>query len=96
MTMQVEQKLFENRYRIDEGRGHIAIKEADICRDQCTTKACTRCCPAGCYGTDENGMVVLSTDGCLECGTCRLLCDQFDNIEWSYPRGGYGVLYKFG
>lgn len=96
MTMKVEQKLFENRYRIDEGRAHVAIKSPELCRDQCTTQSCTWCCPASCYGTDGDGMVVLSTDGCLECGTCRLLCDQFDNIEWSYPRGGYGVLYKFG
>jgi len=40
--------------------------------------------------------VILSTDGCLECGTCRLLCSEHHNVEWSYPRGGYGVLYKFG
>src|SRR5690606_18079988 len=76
MTMKVEQKLFENRYRIDEGNGHVAIKQPDICRDECTTQSCTWCCPAGCYVAGEDGEIVLTTDGCLECGTCRLLCAE--------------------
>ena len=29
--------------------------------------------------------------GCLECGTCRLVCDS-DNVDWNYPRGGFGIL----
>ncbi len=94
--IKVEEKLFENRYRVDEGRAHITIRHPDVCRDQCTTPACTWCCPAHCYTQGEDGSVVLSTDGCLECGTCRLLCSEHLNIEWAYPRGGYGVLYKFG
>jgi len=40
--------------------------------------------------------VVLITDGCLECGTCRIICDDYRNVDWEYPRGGYGVLFKFG
>ncbi|MCO5108203.1 MAG: ferredoxin family protein [Burkholderiaceae bacterium] len=95
-TIKVEEKLFENRYRVDEGRAHIAIKRPEICREQCETPSCTWCCPAGCYTLAEDGSVILSTDGCLECGTCRLLCSEHHNVEWSYPRGGYGVLYKFG
>ena len=54
------------------------------------------CCPAGCYTAEGNGRVVLITDGCLECGTCRIICTEFRNVEWEYPRGGYGVLFKFG
>lgn len=96
MTIKVEEKLFENRYRVDEGRAHIAIRTPEICRDKCETPSCTWCCPAGCYTKAEDGSVILSTDGCLECGTCRLLCSEHHNVEWSYPRGGYGVLYKFG
>jgi len=88
----VDEKLFENRYRIDPGRPHIRINNPDSCK-QCETRPCTFCCPAGCYTLEENGAVILITDGCLECGTCRLVCDE---IEWSYPRGGFGILYKFG
>jgi ferredoxin like protein len=39
---------------------------------------------------------VLITDGCLECGTCRVICSEHTNVEWEYPRGGYGILFKFG
>lgn len=96
MTVKVEEKLFENRYRVDEGRPHITIRSPDVCRDQCALQSCTWCCPAGCYTKGDDGNVILSTDGCLECGTCRLLCSEHGNIDWAYPRGGYGVLYKFG
>ena len=33
---------------------------------------------------------------CVECGTCRVIGEPGGDIEWSYPRGGYGVLFKFG
>ena len=38
----------------------------------------------------------IATDGCFECGTCRVLCEPSGDLEWNYPRGGYGVLFKFG
>ncbi|MDP1925248.1 MAG: hypothetical protein Q8K57_10755 [Thiobacillus sp.] len=37
----------------------------------------------------------LITDGWLECGTCRIVCDEFNNVEWDYHRVGFGILYKF-
>lgn len=92
----VEEKLFENRYHVDEGNPHIRIKDPDVCLEKCQTPACTWACPAACYTIDEIGAVTLSTDGCLECGTCRLVCNEHFNIDWAHPRGGYGVLYKFG
>ena len=41
-------------------------------------------------------MVTLITDGCLECGSCRVICNEFMNVDWEYPRGGHGILFKFG
>ncbi|WP_243678951.1 4Fe-4S dicluster domain-containing protein [Vulcanisaeta distributa] len=35
------------------------------------------------------------TRGCLECGTCRVVCPE-NNIEWNYPKSGFGVQYRFG
>ena len=61
----------------------------------CDAKACTVCCPAGCWRADPAGGIELVVDGCLECGTCRLICDQ-NNVDWNYPRGGFGILFKFG
>jgi ferredoxin like protein len=40
--------------------------------------------------------VTLITDGCLECGTCRVICEESAMSSWEYPRGGYGILFKFG
>ena len=43
-----------------------------------------------------NGRFALSNTGCLECGTCRIICTTYRNVDWEYPRGGYGILFKFG
>lgn len=95
-TTKVEEKLFQNRYKIDSGRPHIAIKDQSVCADQCKTQQCLTCCPAGCYTAEGGGQILLTTDGCLECGTCRVICTEHRNVAWEYPRGGYGILFKFG
>ena len=33
--------------------------------------------------------------GCLECGTCLIACNE-GALSWSYPKGDYGVQYRFG
>jgi ferredoxin like protein len=93
-TLNVEEKLFQNRYRVDTGRPHIRVRNESTCVS-CDAKACTVCCPAGCWRADPAGGIELVVDGCLECGTCRLICDQ-NNVDWNYPRGGFGILFKFG
>ena len=94
--IKVEEKLFQNRYRVDAGRPHISIIDASVCQHDCPTKQCTVCCPAACYTREGDGRVTLITDGCLECGTCRVICTDHRNVAWEYPRGGYGILFKFG
>ena len=90
----VEQKLFSNRYIVDGGRPHIIVKPHD--KPTKELLSLIRVCPAGCYTESEQGQVEISTDGCLECGTCRVVCAETGDIEWTYPRGGYGVMFKFG
>lgn len=51
-------------------------------------------CPAGLY-TETEGVVELTIDGCLECGTCLIACGS-DILEWNYPAGGAGVQFRFG
>lgn len=94
--MAVEDKLHRNRYRVDEQRPHIRIVNPEFCRDECDHQSCLTVCPAGAYTRDEDGVVTVATDGCLECGSCRILCADDGNLVWDWPRGGYGVLYKFG
>jgi ferredoxin like protein len=54
-----------------------------------------RLCPAGLYSATQTGDVVLTIDGCLECGTCRYVCGD-EVLEWHYPEGGTGVQFRFG
>lgn len=94
-VVNVEEKLFQNRYKVDHGRPHIQIKDPEVCRSSCNkAQACTFVCPASCYKAEGNGAVTLITDGCLECGSCRIICSE--NVQWEYPRGGHGILFKFG
>lgn len=92
-AVNVEEKLFQNRYRVDVGRPHIRIREPATC-GRCETRPCIVCCPAGCWRPEDGG-VDLVVDGCLECGTCRIVCAP-GNVDWNYPRGGFGILFKFG
>ncbi|MBU2809486.1 ferredoxin family protein [Acidithiobacillus ferrooxidans F221] len=94
--IKIEEKLFQNRYRVDEGHPHIHIINPEVCADNCSAQSCTYVCPAGCYVADEKGDITLTTDGCLECGTCRIICNDHHNVAWEYPRGGHGILFKFG
>lgn len=43
----------------------------------------------------EKGRISVNHEGCLECGSCRIACPQF-NIEWRFPTGGFGIRHKFG
>ncbi|GBQ63598.1 ferredoxin family protein [Komagataeibacter swingsii] len=90
----VENRLFQNRYVVDVGRPHIRVRPHEVPSRELV--AMTRVCPAGCYSQNEQGQVEITADGCMECGTCRVVCAKTGDIEWNYPRGGYGVLFKFG
>ncbi len=90
----IEEKLFQNRYKVDEGRPHVRIDPTKVASEQ--LKAMVNICPAGCYAEAENGGVDVVADGCMECGTCRIVCQETGEVSWEYPRGGYGVLFKFG
>ena len=94
IQLPVEQKLFQNRYIVDGGRPHIVVKPHS--KPSKRLLSLVHACPAGCYKENEAGQVEISTDGCLECGTCRVVCASTGEIEWTYPRGGYGVMFKFG
>jgi ferredoxin like protein len=90
--MKIEDKLFLNRYRVDE-ESHLKIRDGDLCRD-CRDQPCLYLCPANVYRL-EGDRITVHHEGCLECGSCRVGCPKL-NIEWRFPRGGYGISHKFG
>lgn len=90
--MKIEDKLFLDRFRVDT-ESHLKIVDEGKCRD-CAGQPCLYFCPANVYRL-EGDRISVNYEGCLECGSCRIGCPEL-NIEWRFPRGGYGVSHKFG
>ena len=93
-SVRVEDKLFYNRYLVDSGRAHIKVRPHT--EPPPALLSMLKLCPARCSELNETGQVEVTVDGCVECGTCRVIAEPSGDIEWTYPRGGFGVLFKFG
>ncbi|MFO8084040.1 MAG: 4Fe-4S dicluster domain-containing protein [Desulfobacterales bacterium] len=93
MAASIEDKLFLNRFNVDEN-SHLKITNDSVCIDDCYEQPCLYICPANVYQLEQNRISV-NYEGCLECGSCRIGCPHF-NIEWKFPTGGYGIRHKFG
>ncbi len=79
------------RFDPDE-HSHIILSK-EICRT-CEHRACVQGCPANCYTfNEETGRLDVVYENCLECGTCYVICEK-KAVDWTYPRGGYGVFYR--
>jgi ferredoxin like protein len=87
----VDAKLGVNVFKLDQ-QPHIEIDVA-ICRTVCTVRACLQVCPADLYAVNDEGDMTVNWEGCLECGTCLICCDE-KALSWHYPRGGFGVQYR--
>jgi ferredoxin like protein len=91
-TMDLKAKLGLDVFK-PGGAAHIKIRSAKE-KDPRLQKL-AMICPAGLYSINEQGETSLTIDGCLECGTCRLVCGT-DVLEWAYPEGGTGVQFRCG
>ena len=89
--MRIEEKLKVNAWIINE-ENHIQIKK-EFCM-KCKKRICIKICPGKCF-YEIDSEIMHSHDSCLECGACRIVC-PFNAIIWNYPKGGYGVWYRFG
>jgi ferredoxin like protein len=86
--------LMTLKYFTDEDESHLKIKDQEVCI-LCAGKPCLYFCPVGAYRTLEDGQTQIAYQSCVECGSCRIACPP-NNVSWKYPRGGFGVAYKFG
>ena len=93
-TQRVEEKLYQNRYLVDAGRPHIVVAPHDTPSKELLLL--DEALPGRVLRGQRQGQVEISPDGCLECGTCRVIAEPSGALTWAYPRGGYGVLFKFG
>lgn len=90
--MNIQDKLFRLRFKVDQNNPHIKLNR-ELCQS-CENKDCLLVCPVENYKY-EDGEVMVSWQGCLECGACRIACKK-GGSEWQYPRGGFGVCFRFG
>lgn len=92
--MDAQELLGRNKFNVDEDEPHIVLNK-NICA-ACAEKPCLVVCPAVLYKLDDSGTISFDYAGCLECGTCRVMCKNKGIVKWAYPRGTFGVNYRFG
>lgn len=92
-TVNVEAKLALNKFNVDEGHPHIELVDEP---DDAEFDKLVLCCPAGLYRRNADGTKKFDHAGCLECGTCRILCGGTIVRSWAYPEPTMGVQYRFG
>ncbi len=91
----LDDSLYTVKYEVDEENSHLAVVYSEVCI-RCERKPCISKCPAEVYRwLEDEQELEIAYENCLECGTCKVVC-PYDNFEWEYPRGGFGVAYKFG
>ncbi len=91
-TLTVEERLYADETRPDRV-SHLEIADPRTC-PACEGKDCTVVCPSKTYRwAEDEGRITVSFENCLECGTCDVICDK-KAVDWTYPRGGYGVFYR--
>lgn len=91
--MSVDDKLGFDKFVTDEHESHIQINE-DY-HDEAEIKRLVMACPANLYHYD-NGKLVFSHEGCLECGTCRVISGGKGVKSWKHPKGAMGVEFHQG
>lgn len=92
-TFNVDQKLGLDKFYVDEENAHIVLKESIDMKEY---EKLMLACPAGLYKLDEKGGVHFDYAGCLECGTCRVLCGKTIIEKWEFPVGTLGVEFRYG
>jgi ferredoxin like protein len=91
--MKVEEKIALDAIKNDK-ESHITLDQK-VCAG-CKERFCIYGCPGHLYSlSDETGEMVVEYAGCLECGTCKIVC-IYNSVTWHYPRGECGVQYRYG
>jgi ferredoxin like protein len=50
-------------------------------------------CPANLFVPTSDGGILFNYENCFECGTCYMVCNKEGAISWSYPEGGFGIVF---
>lgn len=95
-------RIGELTYDTDVGNPHIELLDDSVEASGVAVTACPVSAAdfgGGCYreevvqsNGDEERVVSLDTQPCVECGTCAIVADT----DWEHPRGGKGVEFREG
>ncbi|WP_129116422.1 FAD-dependent monooxygenase [Halegenticoccus tardaugens] len=98
----LEERIGNLTYDTDIGNPHIVLTDNSYEASGAAVTACpvsARDFGGGCYreetvrtNGDEETVVSLDTQPCVECGTCAIVAAT----EWEHPRGGKGVEFREG
>lgn len=88
-----EALLSLDKFNVDEEQPHIVLDKTNCAK--CADKPCLYVCPAVLY-TLKGHEISFDCAGCLECGTCRVICKNKGITQWQYPRGTFGVIFRYG
>lgn len=89
----IDEFLSLNKYEVDEANAHIELVEDP---DDAEFDKLIKVCPAALYKRDEDGRKTFDYAGCLECGTCRIVCGSTIIEKWENPQPTMGVEYRYG
>lgn len=90
----LEEKLGVNKYYVNEGHPHIEI--IHDYPDMKEKMKLVNACPVGLYTLNEDGTLAFDYAGCVECGTCRVLCGHTIVTKWEYPDDTKGIEFRQG
>ena len=91
--MNIDDKLGLNHFKVDNSYVHIEV-DPDF-KDEKEIERVVMACPAKLYRY-EDGVVTFSYEGCLECGTCRVVSGGKLIKSWNHPMGAMGVDFRQG
>ena len=94
ITVNVDELIGVNKYNVDEENAHIELNKENL--DDAEFQKLVRVCPAALYKVDEDGHKSFDYAGCLECGTCRICCEETIVSKWDMPQPEMGVVYRCG
>ncbi len=82
--------LSHNHYQGDHADPHIILADA---QDRTMLMRLVIACPAGLYQFQPDGSLRFDVQGCLECGTCRLLCGKKPSLVGAIRRRATGLSF---
>ena len=92
-TVDVDAYLAKNTYNTDTDYAHIVMEPEP---PDAEFDKLVMACPANRYRLDKDGKKSFYYEGCLECGTCRVLCRETILERWTFPHKDKGIEYQYG